>query len=486
MSSSIRVIVRVRPQLPREEGSCLVEMPAETPGKTIHNHPKGTKEYTFDEAVWSNNPADPHYTDNRAFYRKCGSNLLDYLYQGFNVCLLAYGQTGSGKTFTMMGSGADAGIIPLVVTDILRQKENLVEARINCDVSFSYVEIYNEKVRDLLENSKVCRVREDSVAGPFVENVKTHQMSSLASFLEALHKGNLLRASATTKMNDSSSRSHAVLTITLRQTRFAEDDSLGLSVGEPVEEMISNIKLVDLAGSERLAKTQVYNQADRMKEGAQINKSLTVLGRCISILSLKPKAVVPFRDSVLTFLLKENLGGNSKTSMIFCVSPTDHDETQQTLNYATQAKQIKTVAKANSSTMITPPVDWQSLQKQDESMIDALKDQVESLKKQLEESEAERASAKVDYMIKYLQRERERELFELKYVKSQVHIRNEEIAELKGQNTYLNSELKAILRSQFRREKSSLLRSVQDLTGTCEREVHAMQNLLEDLRLKPV
>ncbi|KAF8004746.1 hypothetical protein HF325_000203 [Metschnikowia pulcherrima] len=477
MTTNVNVIVRVRPLLPREDSECLVRMPADEPGVTYVDHPKGVKSYVFDESVWSHSETQMNYKDNLSFYRSCGYNLLEHLYQGFNVCLLAYGQTGSGKTYTMMGAKEDYGIIPLVVRDVLRQKTALIKDKINCEVTFSYVEIYNEKVRDLLGSSKVCRVREDPVLGPYIEGLTNKSIESFGDFCRFLNTGNALRTTASTKMNDASSRSHAVLTFTLRQTRFEDDADSGQNIGTPVEEIVSNIKLVDLAGSERLAKTQVYNQADRLKEGSQINKSLTVLGRCISILSLGAKAVVPYRDSVLTYLLRENLSGNSRTSMIFCISPTDYVETCQTLGYATQVKKIKTKAKASASKLLTLPIDFEALQKTDQSTIEVLKDEIEALNKQLQDK-AKGDDKGLSSLVTYLSRESERQTFEIKYLRNEARIKHDAAKELKAQNWYLGSEIKTMLQNQLQREHQRLLECAGDLMERCGEEADVLQELL--------
>lgn len=479
MSTNIKVIVRVRPLLPREDSECLVHMPTDEPGKTYLDHPKGVKKYIFDESIWSHSKSEANYHDNFLFYQKCGYNLLEHLYQGYNVCLLAYGQTGSGKTYTMMGQKNDYGIIPLMVRDILRQRDSLIKDKINCEMTFSYVEIYNEKVRDLLGDSKVCRVREDPITGPYIEGLTNVTIESFDEFFLFLDAGNSLRMTASTKMNDTSSRSHAVLTFSLRQTRFSDEND-SQTVGDSVEEMVSNIKLVDLAGSERLAKTQVFNQSERLKEGTQINKSLTVLGRCINILSLGNKGVVPYRDSTLTYLMRENLSGNSKTSMIFCISPTDYDETSQTLNYATQVKKIKTKAKASESKLLAPPVDWAALQVEDQSVIETLKGEIDVLNKELRKFQNTDKDEGVSSLIKYLSRESERKSFEIRYLKNQLQSKNEEFKELKGQNGYLGSELKSTLRKQFSKEQNRLMKSATEIMERCAEESRSLHEFMKE------
>lgn len=486
MDSKVNVLVRVRPPLPRESDVSIVRMPADEPHTTYLEVPENsnqslgltqnrtTKKYIFDESVWSYALQDPNYTDNLAFYRTAAPDLVDHFFQGYNVCLLAYGQTGSGKTYTMMGSEEQPGVIPLMVRDVMRHRDHLVSQKINCDVSFSYVEIYNEKVNDLLDKSRQCKVREHPATGPYVENATVVSIGSYEEFSDVLARGNANRMTASTKMNDASSRSHAVITFTLKQTRF--ESGSDLDVGEPVEEMTSNIKLVDLAGSERLAKTQVYGQTDRMKEGSQINKSLTVLGRCINILALGTKLVVPYRDSTLTYLLRENLAGNSKTAMVFCISPCDFDETHQTLNYANQVKKITTAARANS-TMLSAPIDWEKLKEMDKSVIDTLRDQVDALTSELHSLKSSSAD-NVGALMRYLERESSRQVFEIKYLKSIVASQKTQVGELHAQNAYLHRELARGVRSTMSGEKLRVRDDLRWMRSSCSQQSQDIQAVL--------
>jgi len=457
--TKIKVIVRVRPLLPREDESlqCLVDMPQDDNTVTKLTVPVDSpyykksitktetelvvKTYSFDQSFWSFNPNDSHYVNNQQFYDRTGKEILEHVFQGYNVCLLAYGQTGSGKTFTMMGDPSCPGIIPQLLNDILRQKTLLIERRINCEVKLSYMEIYNEQTVDLLATSptKKCRVREHPVTGPYVENLVEHPINAYGDFLKWLKLGNSHRATASTGMNDQSSRSHAIITITLKQTIFKDGDNNQL---EPEEEIVSNIKLVDLAGSERLTKTKVYGQVDRMKEGSLINKSLTVLGRCINLLatnSTNPHAkqlVIPYRDSILTYILKENLTGNSKTFMIFCVSPIDFEETYQTLNYASQVKKIKTVAKSNLKKLSNTSIDWEQLQTRDDDVIASLKQEIASLTEQLQEN----TNSQISNLVQFLETQISQLKFENTYIKQQNQQQQRQIAELNNHINYMDNE----------------------------------------------
>lgn len=443
MSSSVKVLVRVRPLLPRESGrSAVVTMASNqttltAPPGSVYSQ-KSPITYQFDESIWLFDPQHPNYTDNDALYNRTGAEILTHFFQGINTCLLVYGQTGLGKTYTMMGDGQN-GLIPLIVQDVLRQKLRLVGHKVNCELRMLYVEIYNEQVKDLLGTNK-CRVREHPATGPYVEGAQEHELASVEEFYAQLSKGNRARATAATSMNEQLSRLHAIITLSLKQTRFTGEDQ---AIGDADEEMVSTIRLVDLAGSERLAKTKTYGQHDRVKEGTLINKSLTVLGRCINALA-NNKPVVPYRDLILTYLLKENLGGNSKTFMVFCISPIDFEETYQTLNYANQVKRIKTLARANK-TKLHAPVDWDELRAMDQLAIDLLKSEITHLTEKLNKLTNAQGNDKSIKLISYLESESAKLKFENKFLRQKLEERNAEIGELMGHIDYVEHELKMVV-----------------------------------------
>lgn len=268
---------------------------------------------------------------------------------GYNACVLAYGQTGSGKTHTMMGSADEQGLTPRICKAMFArmQIDKQQETISGYKTTVSYLEIYNEKVRDLLaetpNSGHSLRVREHRTLGPYVEELSQHSVSNYDEILMCINRGNALRTTASTLMNDTSSRSHAIFTITFVKAGFIEDMP---------SETVSKIHLVDLAGSERCNATGATGQ--RLKEGAHINKSLVTLGSVISALAeqsqappasssaVKRNIYIPYRDSILTWLLKDSLGGNSKTIMIAAISPADcnYGETLSTLRYANRAKNI--------------------------------------------------------------------------------------------------------------------------------------------------
>lgn len=309
------------------------------------------KEFIFDNSFWSHNEADDHYAHQEDIYNCLGEDFLDHNFEGYHTCIFAYGQTGSGKSYTMMGNAEQPGLIPRTCEDLFQRIESAESPDVSFNVRVSYFEVYNEHVRDLLvprtEPPHYLRIRESPSEGPYVKDLTEVPVRNYAEIMKYMRKGDVSRTTASTKMNDTSSRSHAVFTITLKQIHH------DLSTDETTERT-ARIRLVDLAGSERAKSTEATGQ--RLREGSNINKSLTTLGRVIAALAdpkaarpgkRKGKEVVPYRDSILTWLLKDSLGGNSKTAMIACISPTDYEETLSTLRYADQAKHIRTRAKVN-------------------------------------------------------------------------------------------------------------------------------------------
>ncbi|XP_059611327.1 kinesin-like protein Klp98A isoform X2 [Phlebotomus argentipes] len=298
-------------------------------------------EFTFDYSYWSFDHHDDHYVSQEEVYEDLGTDVINCAFQGYNACVFAYGQTGSGKTFTMMGNADNLGLIPRICKSLFARMKVGQEAGTGYKTHVSYLEIYNERVKDLLgSNSSThgLRVREHKTTGPYVENLSQHPVSDYEEIKECITKGNILRTTASTNMNDTSSRSHAIFTITFVQAGFTDDMP---------SETVSKIHLVDLAGSERANATGATGQ--RLKEGAHINKSLVTLGSVISALAEQTNPTnnkrilyIPYRDSVLTWLLKDSLGGNSKTIMIAAISPADcnYGETLSTLRYANRAKNI--------------------------------------------------------------------------------------------------------------------------------------------------
>ncbi|XP_051990117.1 kinesin-like protein KIF1A isoform X6 [Xyrauchen texanus] len=358
--ASVKVAVRVRPFNSREigkESKCIIQMSGNTTTILNPKQPKENKSFNFDYSYWSHTtPEDANYACQRQVYKDIGEEMLLHAFEGYNVCIFAYGQTGAGKSYTMMGKQEkdQEGIIPLLCEDLFTKISYNNENCMSYSVEVSYMEIYCERVRDLLnpKNKGNLRVREHPLMGPYVEDLSKLAVTSYNDIQDLMDSGNKARTVAATNMNESSSRSHAVFNIIFTQKRQdSETDN--------TSEKVSKISLVDLAGSERADSTGA--KGTRLKEGANINKSLTTLGKVISALAetdsapnknKKKKKVenfIPYRDSVLTWLLRENLGGNSRTAMVAALSPADinYDETLSTLRYADRAKQIRCNAVIN-------------------------------------------------------------------------------------------------------------------------------------------
>ncbi|XP_072896823.1 kinesin-like protein KIF1A isoform X15 [Hemitrygon akajei] len=358
--SSVKVAVRVRPFNSREigrESKCIIQMSGNTTTIVNPKQPKeAPKSFNFDYSYWSHTtPADINYASQQQVYRDIGEEMLQHAFEGYNVCIFAYGQTGAGKSYTMMGKQEkeQQGIIPQLCEDLFARINDSANANLSYSVEVSYMEIYCERVRDLL-NPKTkgnLRVREHPILGPYVEDLSKLAVTSYNDISDLMDSGNKARTVAATNMNETSSRSHAVFNIIF--TQKTHDSS-----ADSTSEKVSKISLVDLAGSERADSTGA--KGTRLKEGANINKSLTTLGKVISALAevdsgsnknkkKKKTDFIPYRDSVLTWLLRENLGGNSRTAMVAALSPADinYDETLSTLRYADRAKQIRCNAVIN-------------------------------------------------------------------------------------------------------------------------------------------
>ncbi|XP_074387594.1 kinesin-like protein KIF1C isoform X1 [Zonotrichia albicollis] len=352
--ASVKVAVRVRPFSAREssrQAKCVIQMRGNTTCITNPKLPKdGTKHFTFDYSYWSHtSEEDPNFASQRRVYQDIGEEMLAHAFEGYNVCILAYGQTGAGKSYTMMGrqEPGQRGIIPQLCEDLFARMAREGSPELSFSVEVSYLEIYCERVRDLLnpKSRGGLRVREHPLLGPYVQDLSRLAVASFADIADLMDSGNKARTVAATNMNETSSRSHAVFSIVFSQRR---QDPLS----ELATEKVSRISLVDLAGSERADASGA--KGIRLKEGANINKSLTTLGKVISALAeatskKKKPEFIPYRDSVLTWLLKENLGGNSRTAMIAALSPADcsYEETLSTLRYADRTKQIRCHAVIN-------------------------------------------------------------------------------------------------------------------------------------------
>nr|XP_020477889.1 kinesin-like protein KIF1C [Monopterus albus] len=364
--ASVKVAVRVRPFNSREtcrNAKCVIQMQGNTTCISNPKQPKdGAKNFTFDYSYWSHTTAeDPGFVSQRQVYKDIGEEMLLHAFEGYNVCIFAYGQTGAGKSYTMMGKQepGQEGIIPQVTPSSVRgraggksqgqleagwgtsrgteQEKHGLETEQGWDIS---------SLEEGPEPPTSCRTMEEIVMNPLVvEDLSKLAVTGFTDIRDLMDAGNKARTVAATNMNETSSRSHAVFTIVFTQKRRDQLTSLDT-------EKVSKISLVDLAGSERADSSGA--RGTRLKEGANINKSLTTLGKVISALAemsnkKRKSDFIPYRDSVLTWLLKENLGGNSRTAMIAALSPADisYEETLSTLRYADRAKQIRCNAVIN-------------------------------------------------------------------------------------------------------------------------------------------
>uniref|UniRef100_A0A8C7TVJ5 Kinesin family member 4 n=1 Tax=Oncorhynchus mykiss TaxID=8022 RepID=A0A8C7TVJ5_ONCMY len=336
-SIPVRVALRCRPLVAKEinEGcqTCLTFVPGE-PQVVVGTEKAFTYDFVFDPT-----------TEQEEVFNSAVSPLLYGLFKGYHATVLAYGQTGSGKTFSMGGTYTSAqeneptvGVIPRVVRMIFQEREKHTDCEVSLTVS--YLEIYNEEILDLLcpsaskDKPSTINIREDPKEGIKIVGLTERQVMSAHEMVGCLELGNSARTVGSTAMNAASSRSHAIFTITLEQRRGADKS----------DNVVSKLHLVDLAGSERQKKTKA--EGDRLKEGISINRGLLSLGNVISALgdeSKKGTGFVPYRDSKLTRLLQDSLGGNSHTLMIACISPADSniEETINTLRYADRARKIK-------------------------------------------------------------------------------------------------------------------------------------------------
>ncbi|KAK2883835.1 hypothetical protein Q8A67_017472 [Cirrhinus molitorella] len=387
--SNVKVAVRVRPMNRRERDlktKCVVDME----GNQTILHPAGgnlgkgdsrnkPKVFAYDYCFWSMDEAETaKFAGQDVVFQCLGESLLDSAFQGYNACIFAYGQTGSGKSYTMMGAAEQPGLIPRLCSSLFVRTVQEQREGESFTVEVSYMEIYNEKVRDLLDpkgSRQALRVREHKVLGPYVDGLSRLAVTSYKDIESLMSEGNKSRTVAATNMNEESSRSHAVFNIILTHT--LRDMKTGTS-----GEKVSKLSLVDLAGSERADKTGAGGE--RLKEGSNINRSLTTLGLVISALAEQgagknKNKFVPYRDSVLTWLLKDSLGGNSRTAMVATVSPAadNYDETLSTLRYADRAKSIVNHAVVNEDP--------------NARIIRELREEVEKLRSQLTEAESMKA-----------------------------------------------------------------------------------------------
>ncbi|XP_049524954.1 kinesin-like protein KIF28 [Dermacentor silvarum] len=354
-----------------------------SPGQSFASEPR---KFTFDHCFWSHDgclrlddgycapdPEHEHgalYADQERVYKDLGREVVRSAWKGYNAALLAYGQSGSGKSYSMVGYGANTGMVPRLCEDLFQEleKKRSVGKHMEFEVELSMMEIYNETVFDLLVASKGQRkglkVREHPKKGFFAEGLTKCLVTNFRDVLSRIEEGTTNRSIAATNTNATSSRAHTLVTLTLMQRTKRPPG--------PETTKTSIVHLVDLAGSER--QSAAKTSGDRLREGIAINQSLSCLGNCVHALAEKAKGTnvkVPYRESTLTRLLMTALGGNSKTIMLATISPSDvnYEETLSTLRYAERTKEIKNLVRVNED-----PTD---------KLIRELRQENEALKKKL-------------------------------------------------------------------------------------------------------
>lgn len=377
MDGSINVAVRVRPANQRERAAQSADITQVSAQNIEIRDPatRKTKNFTFSHCFGPQ-------TTQEEIYQSVGSRAVTHILEGYNCTIFAYGQTSSGKTFTMMGDDQAPGLIPRIMRELfarLAARESLA--------SISYAEIYIEQIFDLLGGKRESlHVREHPVLGPYVEGLKQTAVESAEQAMQFIAAGNRHRSTCETAMNHDSSRSHAIVT-------------LQLNIRTAGKEIQSRLAMVDLAGSERIFDSGV--QGIHKQEALKINKSLSALSKVIKQLSEK-QTHISYRDSSLTFLLKDSLGGNSLTYMIAACSPAalNYAETLNTLRYAASAMRIVNRPKIN--------------ERSDEAVVAILEREIEDLRKELAKHRASASSELISRLQQdihdreHLMREREK------------------------------------------------------------------------------
>ncbi|KAF2884409.1 hypothetical protein ILUMI_21788 [Ignelater luminosus] len=435
---NVRVVIRVRPLSKKEqtEGYQNIVVVDRTENVIILSKPgtlnEKSKSFKFDYIF----PEDSTQMD---LYRHIALPIVEKAFQGYNGTIFAYGQTGTGKTYTMSGIPNQndlKGIIPNTFSHIFTQISRASGER-SFVVTVTYLEIYNEDVRDLLSSNPNAKleVRERPDVGVYVKDLMGFTVDSIESITELMNRGNANRMTRSTLMNDVSSRSHAIFTLTIEAKDRVDNKTT-----------IGKLNLVDLAGSERLSRT--HATGDRLKEASNINQSLSVLGNVISALVEGKSSHIPYRNSKLTRLLQDSLGGNSKTAMIAMVSPCeiDFEESICTLRYASRAKYIKNHVRVNVETK--------------KGLIESFEQEIAELQKRVAEiSMEEEKVIEVEFVMINVNRKEKTELLQkISVIQKKILVGGENLFEKAQQQQFLLetsvAEIENLNRSQQQLEET--------------------------------
>ncbi|CAF1144865.1 unnamed protein product [Rotaria sordida] len=460
---SVRVVVRCRPMSDKEqESGCerAVDIDVQRRQMSIRRPTGESSQRSSDDTI-HNFFFDAVYDWNsqqKNVYEQTARPLVDSVLEGFNGTIFAYGQTGTGKTFTMEGIRSQVelrGIIPSSFTHIFDSISHTTSRQFL--VRASYLEIYNESIRDLLsrDQNKRLQLQEHPKEGVHVHDLSSFITKNIQEIEHVMTTGNLNRSTGATNMNEHSSRSHAIFIITVESSEIGMDGKAHIRVGK--------LNLVDLAGSERQAKTG--STGERFKEATNINLSLSVLGNVISAL-VDGNSHIPYRDSKLTRLLQNSLGGNSKTIMIATLGPADYnyEESLTTLRYANRAKNIKNQPRINED-----PKD--ALLRKFQEEIARLKEQLEGKSKHGKKSRRQRTHDGADND------------------ESNDSGQNDEELYLKDQQDKLNEEKRSILQKKNlnETEREDMLRELEEKQQEIQREQderREMQNKIQQMESK--
>ncbi|NXI47179.1 KI18A protein, partial [Galbula dea] len=469
----VKVVVRVRPESQKEKDGnfskvvhvvdqhILVFDPKEEEVSFFHGKrlthrdiTKRTKKdlkFVFD-AVFAESSSQLEVFENTT------KSIIDGFLNGYNCTVLAYGATGAGKTHTMLGSPEDPGVMYLTMMALYNCMDEIKEDKI-CNIAVAYLEVYNEQIRDLLVNSGPLAVREDPQKGVVVQGLTLHQPTSAEEILKILDYGNKNRTQHPTDVNASSSRSHAVFQIYLRQ----QDKTA--SINQNVH--IAKMSLIDLAGSERASATNA--KGARFREGTNINRSLLALGNVINALAdpKSKKQHIPYRNSKLTRLLKDSLGGNCRTIMIAAVSPSSmfYDDTYNTLKYANRAKDIKSSLKSNV-------VSLDSHISQYVKICNEQKKEILKLKEKLREYEEKQASIPENLNAAALSSNQQVEIQKYKEILKNVFTNREEIRKeyIRLEMELKENTLKTHYQKQYHEQVQLMCSEERVEKATCKRD----------------